>query len=214
MLTRGMCLASRNTPPRRGLGGTRTGGGTSSLDRVASFSVRRFRGLDREAHFLSQRAANETAHAMGLPFGSCHEVLQGDSVGPLEQFHNLGRFAAPAGCGTPGAMSPFAGLVVGPNTGRLWRMVRGKILDGLPDSGDGCQPARELFDGFLAGQSVPDLNQPGARPVLSQAAQFFRTGEPLGLRVVFCLLGRTEGGGVVVRVDCKGRHWADSPFGG
>src|SRR6266566_193947 len=99
MLTRGMCRASRNKPPRRGLGGIRMGGGTSSFDRVASFSVRRFRGLDGEAHFLSHRAADETAHAMGLPFGACHEVLQGGSTGPLEQLHNLGRFAAPAGSG-------------------------------------------------------------------------------------------------------------------
>src|SRR5712692_3471375 len=106
MLTRGMRLESRNKPPRRGLGGTRTGGGTSRFDRVASFSVRRFRGLDGQAHFLSQGAADETAHAMGLPFGSCHEVLQGDSMRPLEQLHNLGRFAAPAGCGTLAAMCP------------------------------------------------------------------------------------------------------------
>jgi hypothetical protein len=70
MLTRGLRLQSRKTPPRGGLGGRLAGGGTSSFDRVASFSVRRFRGLDGEAHFLSQGAANETAHAMGLPFGS------------------------------------------------------------------------------------------------------------------------------------------------
>src|SRR6267378_7029399 len=126
MLTRAMRLESRNKPPRRSLGGTRAGVGTSRFDRVASFSVRRFRGLDGQAHFLSQRAANETAHAMGLPFGSCHEVLQGDSVGPLEQFHNLGRFAAAAGCGMPGAMCPFAGrVVVGRTMRRLCNTLRG-----------------------------------------------------------------------------------------
>ena len=198
MLTRGMCLVSRNKPPRRGPGGIQMGGGTSSFDRVTSFSVRRFRGLDGQAHFLSQRAADETAHAMGLPVGSCHEVLQSDSMGPLKQLHNLGRFAAPAGFVTLRAVCPFARLLVfGHNTGRFRRTVRGETLGGLPDSGDGCLPARELFDGRLAGQRVPDFNQPGARPVLSQALQFFRTAEPLGLRVVFCLLRRTEGRDVV-----------------
>src|SRR6267378_1011022 len=160
MLTRAMRLESRNKPPRRSLGGTRAGVGTSRFDRVASFSVRRFRGLDGQAHFLSQRAANETAHAMGLPFGSRHQVLQSDSMRALKQLHNLGRFAAQAGCSTLDAVCPFARLlVVGRNMRRLWRTVRGKTLDGLPDSGDGCLSARELFDGFLAGQRVPDFNQ-------------------------------------------------------
>src|SRR6266852_340720 len=134
MLTRGMRRESINKPPRRGLGGTRTGERTSNFDRVASFSVRRFRGLDGEAHFLSQRAADETAHAVGLPFGYCHEVLQGDSMRALEQIHNLGRFAAPAGSGRLDAVCPFARLLVfGHNTGRFCRTVRGKTLDGLPD---------------------------------------------------------------------------------
>jgi hypothetical protein len=86
-------------------------------------------------------------------------------MGPLEQLDNLGRFAALAGCGTLGAVCPFAELVVGRNMRSLWRTARGKTLDSLPDSRDGCLPARELFDGFLAGQRVPDFNQPGARPV-------------------------------------------------
>src|SRR5436190_8652811 len=116
MLTRGMHLESRNKPPRRGLGGTRTG--TSNFDRVASFSGSRFRGLDGQAHFLSQRAADETAHAMGLPFSSCHQVLQSDSMRALEQLHNLGRFAATARSGRLDAVCPFARLlVVGRNLG-------------------------------------------------------------------------------------------------
>jgi hypothetical protein len=42
--------------------------------------------------------------------------------------------------------------------------------------------------------------------VLSQAAQFFRTAEPLGLRVALCLLRGTKSGDVVLSVDRKGRH--------
>ena len=71
----------------------------SGLDRIASPATGHFGGLDIQAHFLPQGAAEEGADAVGLPLSSGDELLHRRTVGPLQKFQNPASFATSAGCG-------------------------------------------------------------------------------------------------------------------
>ena len=68
-------------------------------DRVNSFAVLTLGGFYREPHLLAQRAGEESAHAVGLPIRSGHQLLQcGPSFSP-EQHEDFGLLAAFARAG-------------------------------------------------------------------------------------------------------------------
>src|SRR5215468_9596796 len=91
-----------NRKARRGRSRAGNRGVKSSLLREAvnSLAVLALGRLDLQPHLLAQGAADEAAYRMGLPAGGFHDLLQGGTVGPFQQFHDRGSLAA-----LPGATS-------------------------------------------------------------------------------------------------------------
>jgi len=103
------------------------------LDLVSPFSVPALSGKDGQAHLLAEGAADESAHAVSLPVGRCHDLLQGHAAFALHQFEDLSGLATLARRGRVlghfGRLLRPAGLLsrrgfLGRNVGRLWRFLR------------------------------------------------------------------------------------------
>src|SRR5215831_1638996 len=69
----------------------------STGDAVDPLAVVPFGGLNRQAHFLAERAADEPTHAVRLPTGSLHNLSARRSVLALEQVQDRGLLATSAG---------------------------------------------------------------------------------------------------------------------
>src|SRR5216684_8025761 len=69
----------------------------SGLDGVAALAVFRLSGLDRQAHFLANGAADETANAVRQPTGGFHQFFDGGAAPAFEQNQDFGGLAALAG---------------------------------------------------------------------------------------------------------------------
>ena len=88
----------RGTPPNVNPAASRSGARSGlGFDRVAAFSVLALRGLDFDAHFLSERARKKSAHRMRLPAGRFHQLLSRRAAGTPQQIDNLGCLAAVTG---------------------------------------------------------------------------------------------------------------------
>src|SRR5262245_31049064 len=85
------CQSQRKEkPPRRNPGGVReTNSRVLDFDRVAAFSIPIFGGRNCESHLLTDRARKKPAHAVRLPAGCLHQLLQSRTAGPFEQIQNL-----------------------------------------------------------------------------------------------------------------------------
>src|SRR5205807_3115632 len=111
-----------------------------SGDAVRPFAAFGLEGLDLESEFLAQGSGNEAAHAVRLPAGCAHEVLQGRAAGAFQQGYDLGLFRVLPACvhvllarGLSGGMPALgADLAAG--------FARTEALDGLPDPGDSHGP--------------------------------------------------------------------------
>jgi len=83
-------LADKEKPPRRDPGGKcESSGWRSALDGVAPLPILTLGGGDGQPHFLADRTRQEAAHRMRLPIRGFHDLLQGGSAGPFQQFQNL-----------------------------------------------------------------------------------------------------------------------------
>jgi len=92
------------------------GGMFLSLDGVAALPVFALSGLDREPHLLADGAADETAHAVGLPTCGLHQFLHGGSAWALEQIQDFGSLTAltdTLGLRRLGAFLRFGALLCG-----------------------------------------------------------------------------------------------------
>ena len=67
------------------------------FDRVRSLAVLSLGGRHGQAHLFAQRAADESAHAVGLPVLCFHDLGQSSTILALQQFENPIRLAAFAG---------------------------------------------------------------------------------------------------------------------
>src|SRR5450631_4215267 len=110
----GAPLTGRRTPPewfpaaRRGRDRR-----DSDLDGVAALSVLAFAGRYSQAHLLAQSAADESAHAMGLPGRGFHDLSQGYTARALHEVED--RF----GLATLANTLCLVGLAVAGTTGFL-----------------------------------------------------------------------------------------------
>ena len=82
-------------PPEPSPGGRKEiGRGRLGFERVGALPILSLGRFYAEAHLFAKRAANKPADAVRLPFGRCHQLLQGGSAGTLQQIQNLCGFAA------------------------------------------------------------------------------------------------------------------------
>jgi hypothetical protein len=93
-------------------------------------------------------------------------------------------------------------------------LLRGKVLDGFPDTIDRNLPAREFPYRAYAGQAVPDFDQAGSWPFSCHLIEFFSASETLGFGVALGASGRGERCDVVVVIYREDRHIVESPFYG
>ena len=141
-------------------------------DGVNSFAVLTLDRFNLETHFLAQRAGEESAHAVGLPIRSGHQLWQcGPSYSP-EQREDLGLLAAFAGAGR--AVS-VVGLLSWPRLLRrdswpLFAHAGVQVLNSGPDAENGLLPAGELLDRGHTRQCVPNFHQSRGRPVARRGA--------------------------------------------
>src|SRR6266567_5828439 len=139
-----MKLLKKRTPASNDLGGVRAAiWGTSTFHRVRPYSIRAGCRSDCQAHLLSQRTADETADAMGLPISSGHEILQTGPFGPFQQLNYLVCFT-PRSSGAALARRPAfcRSSFLGGHTGRLWTFGT-EALNGFPDTDNGRLAAGE-----------------------------------------------------------------------
>ena len=158
-------------------------------DRVKSFAVVTFGRFNRKTHLLAQRAGEKSAHAVGLPIRSGHQFVQGGSSFSPEEREDLGLLATFAGTG---GIDCGVGLSRPPrllrrDTGRLFAYVGVEVLNSAPDAENGHLPAGELLDRVHTRQCIPNFRQPGGRPFLGQARQFFRATKSLGVQLILRL---------------------------
>ena len=64
-------------------------------ERVCAFAVGAFLRFNLEAHLLDDGTTDEAPHAVGLPAGCGHQVLDRGPVRLAEQFQDRGLLAAP-----------------------------------------------------------------------------------------------------------------------
>jgi hypothetical protein len=91
---RRMMRPKKSTPPGNRRDGARATWERLTLNRVSPFSIRSGCRSDRETQPLPQRAADETADAVGLPVGKRHEVVQADAARARQHFDDLHCFTA------------------------------------------------------------------------------------------------------------------------
>jgi hypothetical protein len=97
-LVDGVAYPKRTTPPDTFPAARRTRKRRDSgLDGVAALAVFRLGGLDRQAHFLANGAADETANAVRLPPSGFHQLLHSGSVPAFEQIQDFGGEATLVG---------------------------------------------------------------------------------------------------------------------
>src|ERR1700730_763729 len=92
----------RNARRGRSRAGARREAGCLAFDLVEALAILPLGGLDRAAHLLAERAADEPAHAVGLPGGSFHDFDQRRAALPFQQGHHHGGLAALASTLAPG----------------------------------------------------------------------------------------------------------------
>ena len=163
-------------------------------NRVSPLAVFALEGIHLQARLLDQTPADEIAHAMRLPAGSLHDLGQGGPIGLFKQGNDDGFAAAFAG---NGGLGFNGGILLGGGlrrrrVGRLWRNGCAQSLNGCPDAADGCLPAAELLHRLLAGEAVPDLNQPVGGPIGGELVQFLNGLELLDGFGVFDILGLSK----------------------
>jgi hypothetical protein len=134
---------------------------SSRLNRISALPRCALGRLDLQAHFLPQGTAEEPAHAVGLPFGGLHECLQCGAFVPLQQPQDYCCFTAHTRCRTRGCMLRRPDQLRRDRR-RLYAVLRGKVLDGFPDTSCGNLAAREFPYGTYARQAVPDFDQAGS----------------------------------------------------
>src|SRR6202049_5035645 len=112
-------------------------------DRVNSFAVLTLDRFNLETHFLAQRAGEESAHAVGLPIRSGHQLWQcGPSYSP-EQGEDSGLLATFAGARR---FVSVVGLLSRPrllrrDTWPVFAHVGVQVLNSGPDAENGLLPA-------------------------------------------------------------------------
>lgn len=76
----------REKPPRRNPGGQcKQIGWFLAVDRVPALAVLALDGRDGQAHFLTQRSADESAYTVGLPVRRFHDLGQRSAILALQQ---------------------------------------------------------------------------------------------------------------------------------
>src|SRR6266481_2387428 len=171
-----------------------------SGDHVDALAVPPLSRLDRAAHLLAQGAADESAHAVGLPTSGFHDLGQGRAALPFQQANYGGGLAAVAryrrrrgllflalgrALGGAGLLARlrFRGRALRRRCATLslsfrFRLLRlAQFLDALPDLARGGLGVLESLRRRHAWQAVPDCHQPVRRPSGDQLPEFLLAGE-------------------------------------
>jgi hypothetical protein len=94
------CHAGKEKPPRRNPGGERWPvrfGFGSGFDGIVAGHVFAFRGFNRKAQLLADRARQVPTNGMRLPASRLHQFFECRAVRPFQQLQDLRSFAALVG---------------------------------------------------------------------------------------------------------------------
>ena len=169
-------------------------------DAVTPLAIGALEGLDVEPRLLAEAARDEAAHAVRLPFGRVHDLLETRAIRPANEFQHDGLLAAlarpfgPVGGVRSGRLFGRPGLLRR-NAGGLWRGGRRQGLDSLPDPAGRRLAVRELLDRL---QSVEGHHSREAVPNLGEAVD-----GPLGGELGELLLGGEMGVAFGFRFSCR-----------